>query len=262
MNEARDDIKRAIRIRFYNNVRGKIASGVGYNPAHDGAEGDWLTREMGLTVNGDNEPDLMGFEMKTDSSKTTFGDWSPDSGLFVKVPPAGLREMDREAFLKAFGVVRSKPATPPVVYYSWSGSVFPKVGGMNDCGQEMLVDGGNNITAEYDFNADRRPTKGSVVPTKYRGSRIELARWSAGMMKLRVENKFNQNGWFKCVKDSYKRYESIQFGLPLNFEVFIALVRSGRVFCDSGMHSTNPRPYMAWRAANSVWDSLAECESA
>ena len=82
-NEETFRIRSLIEETFEKNVRGLIPDLSGYNSNHDGAEGDWLTKKMGLSVNGNNEPDFMGFEMKKDSKgKTTFGDWSPDSALY------------------------------------------------------------------------------------------------------------------------------------------------------------------------------------
>ena len=99
MTTLRDEIKTEIRVRFYENVNGQFPCLDGYNKQHDGAEGDWLTKAMGLTVNGRNEPDFKGFEMKKDSrGKTTFGDWSPDEALY-KTPN---RELHREKFLELF----------------------------------------------------------------------------------------------------------------------------------------------------------------
>ena len=71
MASHREEIKREILSTFNKNVKGKIPDLSTYNRSHDGAEGDWLTISMGLTVNGKNEPDFKGFEMKKDSKKTT-----------------------------------------------------------------------------------------------------------------------------------------------------------------------------------------------
>ena len=66
MADKRDQIKREILKIFNKNVKGKVPDLSKYNRSHDGAEGDWLTKAMGLTVNGKNEPDFKGFEMKKD----------------------------------------------------------------------------------------------------------------------------------------------------------------------------------------------------
>lgn len=258
MTTLRDEIKTEIRVRFYENVNGQFPCLDGYNKQHDGAEGDWLTKAMGLTVNGRNEPDFKGFEMKKDSAKTTFGDWSPDEGLFVVVPPARKPEMDRTQFLIAFGVPRIADDGVTVKRHSWSGTVFPKVGGVNGYGQVITVDEGNNVLAEYNYDVDERRNKQALVPTRYHKGIVTLAKWSASRLKQRLEKKFNQFGWFKCLKDSSGKYCGIQFGKPVDFMTFIALVRTGDVFCDCGMYSTNFRPYMTWRASKKIWERLEE----
>lgn len=255
MSESRDDIKREIRVRFYSHVNGLVPCLVGYNLKHDGAEGDWLTRAMGLSVNGKNEPDFKGFEMKKDSAKISFGDWSPDEGLYRG---GKAKAMDRQKFLRVFGVARRSLLDGSIERYSWSGSVFPKVGGYNEAGQLMAVDPQNNVSAQYDFLKDERPDKSTVVPATYRSGVVTLARWTAVVLRERVERKFNKLGWFKCLKDVNNRYCGIKFGKPINFESFIMLVRSGDVFCDCGMISTNARPYMTWRASSKIWERLEE----
>ena len=69
-----DEQKNIIIQRFLNNVRGKKFNPSGFNKKHCGAEGHWLEKQMGLVPNGDNKPDIFGFEMKkqTSSGKTTF----------------------------------------------------------------------------------------------------------------------------------------------------------------------------------------------
>ncbi len=83
-----------------------------------------------------------------------------------------------------------------------------------------------------------------------------LARWENNTMKKRVESKFNDKGWFKCLQNNLGMYTSIQFGKPITFESWIDLVSEGVVFFDSGMYQGNNRPYSQWRALNNFWDSL------
>lgn len=230
----------------------------GYNRSHDGAEGDWLTKRMGLTVNGKNEPDFLGFEMKKDSAKTTFGDWSPDYALFL-APKKGVKaELHRSEFLRIFGTPKPHKDRKKNGRYSWSGEVFPSVKGMNKFGQIMKVDKTGDIKALYYFKSDQRLNKRIVVPHRYHLENLILAHWTFETMKKRLENKFNQFGWFKCVKDSDGKYASLQFGKPINYESFLKLVISGDIFCDCGMHDGNPRPYMTWRANQRIWELLKE----
>lgn len=248
MPPSREDIKAQIRAVFNENVRGRRADLTGYNRRHDGAHGDWLTKAMGLTVNGRNEPDMLGFEMKKQSPKITFGDWSPTRSLFGRGGP-----LSRNDFLRAFG---DDPST--LGRYSWSGKVFPRVNHTNLAGQTMAVLDNSDIIARYDYTRDLRGTKDADVPKHLRVVDLALASWEHGTMRSRVENKFNQLGWFKCLTDSSGIYTTIKFGKPITFETFIMLVRTGDVFLDCGMYQGNPRPYMNWRASSAVWDRLAE----
>ena len=62
---------------FKKNVYGRLPDTNSFNQRHDGKDGHWLERQMGITANANNEPDLYGYEMKNSTgSKTTFGDWS------------------------------------------------------------------------------------------------------------------------------------------------------------------------------------------
>ena len=77
--------KKIIIERFNQNVKGKIPDTANNNQRHDGKEGHWLETQMEIAHNGDNEPDLLGYEMKnqTTSGKITFGDWSADEYIFL-----------------------------------------------------------------------------------------------------------------------------------------------------------------------------------
>ena len=255
---SRDVIKREILEVFRKSVKGKKPDLQGFNSRHDGAEGDWLTKQMGLTVNGKNEPDFKGFEMKKESPKTTFGDWGPDSGLYIKNSTSPIPRLSRIEFLNIFGQPSTDTSGRKVGRYSWSGTVFPKIGNVNSFGQTLRVDSKNNVNAVYSFTKDQRSNKSKLVPPDLQIQNLTLVQWTSIGLKTRLERKFNNFGWFKCFKDENGIYSGIQFGYPINFEIFIELVRLGSVFCDCGMYSTNPRPYMTWRANKNIWDSLAE----
>ena len=244
-------IRSLIEDTFEKNVKGLIPDLHEFNLNHDGAEGDWLTKKMGLSVNGRNEPDFMGFEMKKHSrGKTTFGDWSPDEALY-KAPS---KELDREKFLELFG----SPNANKDGRYSWSGTVFPKVGKFNSYGQMLAVDGEKNILATYTHEKNSIAFSKVKIPQRYTKGEIVLAKWSHKTLRRKVESKFNQRGWFRCLKNSEGAYDRLQFGGPINFENFIQLFMHGTIYLDCGMHQVNPRPYMNFRASNELWNALAE----
>ena len=235
--------------RFDENVRGKRADSSMANSRHDGKDGHWLERQMGISANRDNNPDLLGYEMKNQTtSKTTFGDWSANYYIY-KDKSTGI---SRDDFLTIFG----KSNMSKGERYSWSGEPCPKINCFNSFGQILSVDDQNNIVALYYFSEDASVNKSEIVPLRFQLENLVLARWDENSIRQKLERKFNQKGWFKCLKDRDGVYESIVFGNPIDFENWIALVKTGDVFFDSGMYQGNSRNYSQWRANNGFWDSL------
>ncbi|MCE7565830.1 LlaMI family restriction endonuclease [Aliivibrio fischeri] len=247
--------KEAIIARFRSHVRGKAFDPTGYNTGHDGKEGHWLEVQMGLTPNGNNRPDLLGFEMKnqTSSGKTTFGDWSPDLNLWgrnTSDPSVGRLIRDTQ-FLPYFGT----PNPLKNNRISWSGSVVPKIGNYNNYGQKLIITSSDDIQAVYSFEDDKRENKYEIIPEDLQRY-VVLGQWTRDIIKEKLERKFNDQGWFKCLKDSNGIYNEIVFGLPINYDSWLNLVKDGIVYFDCGMYQNNPRPYAQWRANNDYWDSL------
>lgn len=247
--QSREEIKRKIITLFDKKVRGKKSDTTSSNTGHDGKDGHWLETQMGIAHNGNNAPDIDGFEMKNHTtSKTTFGDWSPDYSLFKKK----VKILTRDQFLQIFGA----PNIEKESRYSWSGKPCPKINNFNEFGQKLEIDDHNNILTVYSFKKDKRVGKVKIVPKDLQQDRLIIASWSAELMKKRVEKKFNKLGWFKCNKNSEGVYTNIVFGDPINFKTWIAGVKKGLIFFDSGMYAGNPRPYSQWRANNNYWESL------
>jgi hypothetical protein len=235
--------------RFDENVRGKRADSSMANSRHDGKDGHWLERQMGISANRDNNPDLFGYEMKNQTtSKTTFGDWSANYYIY-KDKSTGINRND---FLTIFG----KPNMDKGGRYSWSGEPCPKTNRVNRFGQTLVVDNKSNIIVLYYFSKDARVNKEDIVPLRFQLEDLILAQWNENSIRQKLERKFNQKGWFKCLKDRDGVYLSIVFGNPIDFENWIALVKTGDVFFDSGMYQGNSRNYSQWRANNRFWDSL------
>jgi hypothetical protein len=234
---------------YKKNVHGKKPDTSGYTEGHDGKEGHWLEVQMGIDPNGINDADIMGLEMKNDTtSKTTFGDWSADYYIFKD----DKYRISRDEFLKIFGHPNmAKPGR-----FSWSGTPTPKIGTVNDYGQQLIIDSDSNIVATYSFSKDKRKNKDTIVPKAMQIENLIVARWDADSLKSKLERKFNQKGWFKCLKDKDGKYCEIVFGNQINYETWIEHVKNGEVFFDSGMYTGNPRHYSQWRANNSFWESL------
>jgi hypothetical protein len=234
---------------YKKNVHGRRPDTGKYNYRHDGKGGHWLERQMGISPNRKNEPDLFDHEMKNDTmSKTTFGDWSADYYVFTDKQ----FNISRDQFLEIFGHPNPKKRGR----YSWSGEPVPKIGATNSFGQKLVIDKSKNIVARYSYSKDTRKNKESLVPREFQVDDLTIARWDAESLKSKLEKKFNQMGWFKCLKDKDGIYYSIVFGNPINYETFLEYVSKGDIFFDSGMYSGNKRPYSQWRANNSLWDKL------
>jgi hypothetical protein len=235
---------------FNENVRGKSPDTSQMNAQHDGKVGHWLEKMMGIKANASNSPDLYGYEMKNHTNgATTFGDWSASYYIFRRHP---IYNLTRDEFFSFFG----NPNINKNNRLSWSGKVVPKVDKINEFGQKLIVDSDSNIDAKYFFEHDKRKNKTSLIPGNLQVDDLTIAHWSREKLKKCVENKFNKKGWFKCVRNKKGIYESIVFGDPISFELWIQFVRSGDVYLDSSMYQGNDRLYSNWRASKSFWDNL------
>ncbi len=263
-----DDNKMELINIFRRNVKGKTPDVSGRNIRHDGRKGHWLEEQFCIHANASNTADILGYELKNETtSKTTFGDWSANRYIFKHGPYVHLFRgtasyEKQDAFCSIFG----KPNAQKNNRYSWSGSPVPKIGVYNDFGQILVIEENLDITARYSYNKDTRPDKSSIVPVELQVDDLELARWfgthsptnsaTDKCLKRKLEDKFNDKGWFTCKTDSSGKYYQICFGNPFNYLDWIDLVKRGIVFFDSGMYQGNKRPYSQWRANNTYWDSL------
>jgi len=257
-----DANKKIIIERFYQNVKGKIPNTSNNNQRHDGKEGHWLETQMKIAHNGSNEPDLLGYEMKnqTTSGKITFGDWSADEYIFLhgrgrnKINSINKDyQISRDDFLKIFG----KPNQLKNNRLSWSGTPCPTYyGDTTSFGQSLKMDIDNNIIITYNFSDDCRPNKWDIVPFNMQVDNLIIAKWYSESLQVKLERKFNQCGWFTCTKNSHGVYDKISFGNPMNYDSWIQLFKDKIVFFDSGMYQGNVRPYSQWRATTGFWHSL------
>ncbi|MFK4376987.1 hypothetical protein ABH948_002386 [Bacillus sp. RC218] len=260
--------KEYIISKFIAEVKGEYPDISGGNIKHDGREGHWLEKQFGIDHNADNRADLYGYELKNQTtSKTTFGDWS--ANVYVFTDPLYLhlfkgrkKKEKQDIFLKMFG----KPNLKKNGRYSWSGEPCPKIGGFNKFGQKLEITDKRDIVAIYNFDRDERDNKYDIIPKELQNKRVILARWFGEFspsqkrkdksLKSKLEDKFNEKGWFTCKKDSNGAYKEICFGSPIDFDTWINLVEKGIVFFDSGMYEGNARPYSQWRMNNIYWDNL------
>ncbi len=252
---------------FRERIKGRKPDVSASNSRHDGKYGHWLETQFAIGHNASNSADLFGYELKNETgSKTTFGDWSANEYIYNN--PDYFDVFDgrttlerRERFLDIFGKANESKGGRR----SWSGEPCPKIGKFNRFGQRLRIVENNDIVAEYFYGRDGRPDKDSVVPGKLRVDGLVLARWYGNStpqgkrgkcLKKKLEDKFNDRGWFTCKTDETGAYSKICFGEPMTFDNWIKLVGKGIVFFDSGMYQGNARPYSQWRADNGYWNSL------
>lgn len=254
-----DENKLKIVRLFFDNIYNKNIETDDYNVKHDGKEGHWLEMQLGLSPNGRNEPDIYGYEMKKDSKKITFGDYSATEYLFSKTKTTlnKLNQWDlnqclltRENFIQYFGNFNEKKQR-----YSWSGSCFPKYGQYNNNGQIIkIIQDTNDIVISYKFSEDCRERK-HEFPQYLKNSEIVIAFWNGIMLKKKIENKFNINGFFICEK-KHDKYNSISFGSPFDFTYFIECFKKKIIIIDSGMMQGNTRNYSQFRSERKFWNYL------
>lgn len=253
---------------FFNNVRGKCPNASNKNKKHDGSGGHWLEEQFGIKHNADNKPDLWGYELKNETtSKTTFGDWSANRYIYNEKEYRhifkGNKAVERrDSFLRMFG----KPNKDKNGRYSWSGEPCPKIDKYNKFGQKLVITKDKDILAIYSYTKDSRKDKEYIIPEELRVDDLIIAKWfgkespskrrSDKCLKEKLEDKFNNKGWFTCKKNDKGEYYKICFGGTFNYDKWIDLVKEGIVFFDSGMYQGNDRPYSQWRANNKYWDSL------
>jgi len=252
---------------FKKNVYGKIPDVSAYNTGHDGKAGNWLEEQMGVNPNAANEPDLHGIEIKTDTkSALSLGSWDPNYWIFLDEK----YRMTRYDFMEIFGKYNSKKKM-----YSWSGTPVPKIGGPNEFGVRIDIDSNNNISFIYSHTDDKRSNKSSIVPKNLQIEDLTIVRWDADYdesrtntrtkagMRKKVENKYNNNGWCKCFRETEDgvlgAYNSIGFGDPMTFETFMKHFKTGDIYFDCGMHQSkkkNIRNYCQWRVSKTFSASL------
>lgn len=257
-----DENKKRIIELFNQNVKGKFADTSNSNKNHDGKKGHWLETQMGIAHNANNKPDLFGYEMKneTTSGKISFGDWSADEYIFLHGRGKNKNneinadyQITRKQFLEIFG----KPNPEKQNRLSWSGTPCPTYyGDITTFGQELKMDKNSNIVILYHYSKDKRPNKSLIVPMKMQCENLILARWKKETLKRKLEDKFNQNGWFTITTDAHAQYEKIHFGKAVNYDSWINLFMMKKVFFDSGMYDGNIRPYSQWRATTGFWHEL------
>ena len=255
--------KQKIIDTFKQNVKGKKFDS--NNLKHNGKEGHWLEGLMGIQINNDNNPDLLGYEQKKYSKKITFGDWCASAYLFSDINKKtqfnmNLNNIDRSDFIKIFGSPNPKKNNR----YSWSGKCFPKYGKKwNECGQRMLFDDNNNLIIQYSFENDTRQCKETYPDFIKKHTPTTIAFWENEKLQNHFCKKFNQNGFYILKKNKDHIYDKICFGNPITYDYFKKGLINGTIYLDSGMYNDdedkikkNTRPYSNFRSNYNFWEQL------
>ena len=248
---------------FTANVKGNVADTSNSSKKHCGKEGHWLEKQMGIRHNSKNEPDMYGYEMKTDCVKTTFGDYSASEYLFSKKQVLldtlngwNIKNIVlRSDFIKIFGL----PNHDKNGRYSWSGKCVPKYGKWNDCGQTMEINDTNDIIAYYMYSKDKRDDGIKDFFPDYLKvkDKVAYAIWKSDKLSVQINRKFNNKGFFICKKDKQGVYDKIVFGRPFDFIEFIQGIKDNKIIFDSGMYDGNSRNYSQFRASSTgFWNTL------
>lgn len=249
--------KQKIINKFMSNVKGKEI--IIKNNRHCGSEGHWLETKMGIKYNSNNEPDIFGYEMKKNSSKITFGDFSASEYLFSKkkefIEKINKWEEDKNnvtriEFIKYFGTQNPLKNNR----YSWSGKCVPTYGTWNYCGQMLKFNDKLDLCAFYSYEKDTRKCK-STYP-EFIQNDIIIAIWKKDKLEQHINKKFNKNGFFICKKIN-NTYEKICFGKPFDFNYFVDNIKNKNIILDSGMYKGNSRNYSHFRSSsNKFWNLL------
>lgn len=257
-----DSIDKMVIIElFRKNIKGKKIELGNYNSKHSGKEGHWLEKQMNLNHNSKNEPDINGYEMKKDSKKITFGDFSASEYLFSKIKQ-NINEKNKwsddfvnitkDQFIKVFGTQK------PLKHnrYSWSGKCVPVYNIWNDCGQKLCINEKNDICIFYSYSEDKRDYK-TEFPDYLKKDNILIAFWKNEKMREHINRKFNNKGFF-IIKKKEDTYDKICFGKKFDYdESFIQGIKKNVIIFDSGMHRGNNRNYSQFRSSNNkFWNEL------
>ena len=217
------------------------------NNRFHGYEGYFIENKFGIKPNSNNSPDILGFELKKQSDKISFGDWSPTKFAF-EIPNSFIKY--REDFFRIFGNFNENKNR-----YSWSGKCIPKYGEWNYNGTILKFNKNGDLKIKYNFKKDTRKNKYLLIPKKYRNVTLKVAYWTKDKLQEHIENKFNING-FIIINHCNNKYNGLSFGRKINFELFCELIKQKYIIFDPGMYQGNNRKYCQFRAYQNIWNKL------
>jgi len=237
------DVDKEYIIKLFNtNVKGVEICLKGKNKKHCGKDGHWLEKQMGIKHNAKNAPDINGYEMKMDSKVITFIDKSPDKMYLDGVTIPKRNKTEKKQFWDKYA---SKKTNDEPTIGGWLVNKF------NKSGQKMIVDENNNIAVLYNYEEDTRTDKETLGLN--RTSHI-IMEWNATSLSTAIEDKFNQKGFFKCIKENNK-FTKICFGKKITFDTWINEFKKGIIYHD-GYSKVGGRSRHVFRAKKKFWNEL------
>ena len=264
VNDALDTDKKQIIKMFNENIKGKKIDTSNSNQKHSGKEGHWLEKQMQIKHNANNEPDLFGYEMKKQSNKITFGDFSASEYIFNSHNKREYinkknnwtdeeNKLTREEFFHYFGAKNPLKNNR----WSWSGKCVPKYNKWIDNGQIILIED-DNICIYYSYSKDTRNKEDDnlkKLPPYLKKDNLLIVFWEKNKIKNHIEKKFNNKGFFICKKTN-DVYDKICFGKKFDYKLFVQYFKTGDIIFDSGMYNGNTRKYSQFRANENFWNKL------
>lgn len=207
---------------------------------HNGEEGHFVEHTFGMKPNSRVTADYKGFEIKIVSPKTSILDKIADEYLFSQNGAPTLAKIngprhlyiDKNHFIRTFGM----PNTAKGERFAWSGRATPTYNAWNRCGQTLAVCPiSNNFYVVYSYHQDRRTFARDCVPDVFKEGYIAIATWYAGVMRERIDGKWNVHGFCMPVKSPSGVYQRLAFGRPFGFEHFVRSFKQGAIRFDSGL---------------------------
>jgi hypothetical protein len=207
--------------KFNANLKGKIFEKDGNNK-HCGDEGNWIEKQMGIKCNGNNKPDLLGYEMKKQSIVTTFIDKAPSVFLLEENKIVKNKE-DKKIFWNIFQRTNSSG----IRIGGW------KLDEWDNDGQSMHIDENNNIVILYNYSFDKRPEIDKILPKYYKNNKSHtIISWYKIDLENAINNKWNQKGFFVCKKNKEGIYDKIYFGNHFDFDYWLENVKQKNIYYD------------------------------
>jgi hypothetical protein len=215
---------------------------------------------MGLEPNCRNKPDIYGYEMKKESRKITFGDFSASEYLFSQKKMTidtfngwinNRIMVSRKNFIHYFGRSNQHKNNR----YSWSGRCVPTYRKWNEFGQIMEFNDNNDLCIYYLHDKDKRISKSDLPSFLMTDKKLLIVVWKKEKLEHHIDNKFNNKGFFVCKKldDTYER---ICFGKTFNFTYFVENIIKKNIIFDSGMYVGNTINYSQFRSPSNFWNLL------